>query len=1094
MTNYLQRLRRRWRGTPDAGMTLPEVLVSMVIMGTLLTAMVGATTAILRQQDNSSGRLNNARSEQNVGVWLPSDLASAEDVSTAPGDSPCGTQCPAGINVGGSNALMLTWTGSIPGDTESIPTRTTVSYRYVQVGTEWQIIRVACVSVNSAPPSCDQVVVLHNVTAPPIGINFTPGITSPTWVMVVRLALDPTSTDNNTEDTAPADPTYYTKNGRRVTVTINGGGDAAGAGGGQDQITLSAGGTDRKDDLSTSNFSDPPSFSATRSRCGGNFGMIVDTSGSIGSTNMASVRTGITAFINSFAGTPIKLQIVRFSSNAMTLGAGSGWSRYYDMLVDNDVNDLKLQVATLSSTGSTNWEDGLFRMFKNSDGTVQSILPDTLIFFTDGIPNYSRLNSTTATAPAVADPDDSGLPNPGGNNFAQVAWNRADRIARDYYADVDRFIGVYVGSDTAASSTWYTQGAGYHYENFIRGYHNTWDRGHHLENFQRGYHTGWEAATTGMTYQYAGSGLTYQYAGTGLTYEYAGSGLTYQYASSGLTYQYASSGLTYQYATTGVVYEKKTGTWNTTPVATYLSSNTTPDETDKYRARVTGTPGGWTTMTKAQYDKSNSAVGGTTDAFQVTASSPSGWTNTTKALYDLSNMSPGTADGFQVLASSPSGWTNTTKAIYDASNSGPDSTDGFKVVTGTLGTWTATTKAYFDLNNALAGSTDGYRVTATGALGTWTTMTKALYDLSNTLPNSTDGFRTVVGSLGSWTTTTQAYYDVNNSLAGSADGYQVIASSPGGWTTTTQAYYDLNNTTANDGNDGFRTTSVYSTPYSLWETTTEALYTSNNTTADNTDGWTADTAYTAPFTTWVSTTQALYDGGNTTADETDGWRVNYLYSSPYTGWESTTEAQYTANNTATGNSDGWDATKVYTQPYLFHESFTTSTKKNTEILSLLVSEGAPVPAVPTGGPYTNAAVADQYILPNWNQFAGALNAMALAECGGTVTVQTKVAGAPAADPFTYQNSADLTIATTSSQYRSGTFDFDLSGGHNVTADITPLNLSGLTKYAPVSWACKSAGADYPFTTTAIPDSPWSKITLTVSPNTAISCVQTVRLV
>ena len=159
-----------------------------------------------------------------------------------------------------------------------------------------------------------------------------------------------------------------------------------------------------------------------------------------------------------------------------------------------------------------------------------------------------------------------------------------------------------------------------------------------------------------------------------------------------------------------------------------------------------------------------------------------------------------------------------------------------------------------------------------------------------------------------------------------------------------------------------------------------------------------------------------------------------------------------------------------------------------------MSEGAPIPAVPTGGPYTNAAVADQYILPNWNQFAGALNAMALAECGGTVTVQTKVAGAPAADPFTYQNSADLTIATTSSQYRSGTFDFDLSGGHNVTADITPLNLSGLTKYAPVSWACKSAGADYPFTTTAIPDSPWSKITLTVSPNTAISCVQTVRLV
>ena len=39
----------------------------------------------------------------------------------------------------------------------------------------------------------------------------------------------------------------------------------------------------------------------------------------------------------------------------------------------------------------------------------------------------------------------------------------------------------------------------------------------------------------------------------------------------------------------------------------------------------------------------------------------------------------------------------------------------------------------------------------------------------------------------------------------------------------------------------------------------------------------------------------------------------------------------------------------------------------------------------------------------------------------------EVGTAAAADPFTYQNSVDLTTATTSGQFRSGTFDFELAG-------------------------------------------------------------------
>ena len=935
----------------DAGMTLPEVLITMVIMGTLLTALVAATTVIIRQQDNSTGRLNNSRSEQNVGIWMPSDLASAEGVITDPGASPCAPDCPPNVNLGGSNTLMLTWTGSTPGDTEAIPTQHAVSYRYVEVEGEFQLIRVACVRVGGGAPTCSQVVVLRDVLPPPPGQTWVPGETSPVWVMVVRLALDPADIAGGPDDTIPADPTYYTKNGRRVTVTINGGGDIAGAGGGEDSITLSAGGTDRNSDLSTSDFSDPPSFGATRSRCGGNFVMAVDTSGSIGSTNMASVRTGILSFIDSFAGTPIKLEIVRFSSTAVTLGAGSNWSRYYDMLVESDVTDLKAQVATLTSTGATNWEDAMFRVFKNSDGTVQSVLPDTLIFFTDGMPSYSRLNARSGTAPAIPDSDDIGLPAATGSGYNQVAWNRAWRIARDYYADVERFIGVYVGTDVNGQSLWQSQGAGYHFQNFQRGFHQTWDRGYHIGNFQRGYRN---------------------------TYDRG-----YRYVNLERGYH-----LEYQRATSGVTYQRWTGSswtstsWDSgTTSRQYARNNINNTDSDRFRTLVSGTPGNWVTM---------SSVNGKSPA----------------TLYSQSNKDTTDADGYRVV----------------------------KVYSSPFDTYETVDSATFAAGNP-------------------------------SLPTLNTGYRA--------TTAYSAPYTY--------------------WTTTTQSTYNSNNTTA-DSTDGWRINTIYdSPPYTGWENTTEALYNANNTTADNTDGWTASTLYSAPFTSWEAVTQSAYNSGNSTPDALDGWRVNNIYSSPFTYWEPTTEALYTANNTTSTDSDGWTAVKVYEQPYTFHEAVTSHYLPNTEILAQVVSEGATVPAVPQGGPYTNAAVADLYVLPNWNQFAGALNSMALAECGGTVTVQTKVGTAAAADPFTYQNSVDLTTATTSSLYRSGTFDFDLSGGTTVTADITPMNVSGLSKYEPVSWSCRSAGVDYPFTTTPIPDSPWSKITLTVAPNQAISCVQTVRL-
>ena len=94
-------------------MSLTEVLVATLVMGLMITTLAMATRVIIQQADNTEGRANNARSEQNVGLYMPADLSSAEIVNVEPGAVPCGPTpaCPPGVDLGGSNALMLTWSG-----------------------------------------------------------------------------------------------------------------------------------------------------------------------------------------------------------------------------------------------------------------------------------------------------------------------------------------------------------------------------------------------------------------------------------------------------------------------------------------------------------------------------------------------------------------------------------------------------------------------------------------------------------------------------------------------------------------------------------------------------------------------------------------------------------------------------------------------------------------------------------------------------------------------------------------------------------------------------------------------------------------------
>lgn len=467
-----------------------------------MIALSATLTVVLRQQDNTEGRLNNSRTEQTVGLWLPTDLASSDTTpNLTAGASPCAPNCPANVNVGGSNALLLSWT--IKGATTATDTTAKVSYRYINVGYEWQLVRISCVTIGTANPTCTQNVVIHDLDPPPDDVIWSAGVTVPSWVLQVSVPLAPDDPGNTGTTVAP-DPTAQTKNAQRVVVYIDGGGDGVGAGGGTNEISYSAGGTERSDLLPGSTVG-TPSFTQARSRCGGNIAIIVDDSGSIG-THISDVKAAVDTFITKFAGTPVKLKVVRFDSTSSVVGQtvdGAGKpagtypnGKYFDMLNNTDVSTVRTAIQGLTDSGGTNYEDAFSRLFYNTNGTVQTVVPDMVVFFTDGIPTYSRVDY--ASVPSSSFPTTpparlAGGFTANGSDFNYESWWRANEIVRTFRSSV-RFIGVGVGpaidgvpdsQGKPDESAWVTAVNGY-YMNYASNVH-----------YYRSYHWKTRSGTTG---------------------------------------------------------------------------------------------------------------------------------------------------------------------------------------------------------------------------------------------------------------------------------------------------------------------------------------------------------------------------------------------------------------------------------------------------------------------------------------------------------------------------------------------------------------------------------------------------------------------
>ncbi len=585
-------------------MTLPELLITVTIMGLIIGVITMSIIVTLKQSTGTQGRITLAASEQRVGYDLPVDLASAATVDTDPKLTPCGTACPPSLVLNGSNAALLTWSETRPSadGLSAVNVVTNVSYYFAPTATpnRFELRRIECVSVANGAWTCESATVLSDLDGPPGGGNFVPGDTKPYWIIQVSEPLAPDAVTS--DDYADASTR---KDANRVVVTINGGGTDGSSGGGSSQIAITAGGTSRRQIPADSTFN-APTFNQAISKCGGPVTLILDNSGSIG-TSVSQVRTGAKEFVKAFAGTPTSVQVVLFSSVATVFGAGSSWNKYFDLSDPAQVTTLLgLLDQNWGTQGNTNWEDAMFRTFFEPNGNLQQVLPETVVFFTDGEPTKERLHERASpgqiipNAPALPEPGwtkwryDSTYTNPTKNydhyrpdqvngdlwstgfEYSQIAFNRADYVVDQVRGSV-KMVGVGVGGITTVAVDW-VDNPGARYD--IR--------------YDQGYR------------------------------------------------QYKQVTTNYQRRQT-INYQKRTSTtasWQNTSQAIYAANYLT--KPTLYQIQIPTTNNPWITTTKATFDAGNYQTTSENDGYRTTTSEA----YITKVTYDANNTTPDATDGY----------------------------------------------------------------------------------------------------------------------------------------------------------------------------------------------------------------------------------------------------------------------------------------------------------------------------------------------------------------------------------------------------------------------------------------------------------------
>jgi len=392
-------------GQRDRGMTLVELLITVTILGIIMTSLSAAMIVVLRTERPIKDHLSESKDITFLQAWIPNDLASASSRNIDPLYQPTPSTTLPGTNVLTLNRADISTSG--------FTTNYVVSYRYVQVGEEWQLQRYEIRNVGLTTQTLTKVGVAHQLAAPPVTWNPSQ---SPIHAVTV--------TSRNQVVLRPI--------GEDVQVTFGSG----------EEFTTGGAGLSSQDQLPTDYTGGIIDPSAPPTRCGGTVTVVLDTSSSIpsqgGATSLVNAALG---FIDAFSGTPTYLRIVGFDVSAYS---------YYPTTAGQYVNILnpstnltamrtKVDNQDLSNArwgAGTNWEDGLWQAFRTTSGTAFSQLPELVVFISDGEPNRNRTNT----------------PNDGDARFNTSDLSRAVTAANYGRGTGARIVGILVGNDASTTN------------------------------------------------------------------------------------------------------------------------------------------------------------------------------------------------------------------------------------------------------------------------------------------------------------------------------------------------------------------------------------------------------------------------------------------------------------------------------------------------------------------------------------------------------------------------------------------------------------------------------------------------------------------
>lgn len=116
--------------------------------------------------------------------------------------------------------------------------------------------------------------------------------------------------------------------------------------------------------------------------CGFDIALVLDSSGSINSTELGQMKDAFEGFVGAFLpATPTLFSVTDFDSSAAVV-----------QTFTDSLSQLNIAINAPVSGGNTNWEDGLNKAFSTFDPRSDSEHPDLIVFASDGNPN--RPNNT----------------------------------------------------------------------------------------------------------------------------------------------------------------------------------------------------------------------------------------------------------------------------------------------------------------------------------------------------------------------------------------------------------------------------------------------------------------------------------------------------------------------------------------------------------------------------------------------------------------------------------------------------------------------------------------------------------------------------